>query len=133
VRTSDEALDDCRAPEASDHPQGWLDRRPPIEPASRGRYQDALLARLGPQHHLIDEIPFDFARRLMSMVVERPAGTYRLICKGAPEAVFARTAHYEHHGEILPIEGIVLDDLRIEYEASERGRLPRAGNRVSGI
>jgi Mg2+-importing ATPase len=81
-----------------------------------------------PQHHLIDEIPFDFARRLMSVVVERPDGTYRLICKGAPEAVFARSTHYEHRGEILPIESIVLDDLRIEYE-----RLSADGFRVLAI
>ncbi len=81
-----------------------------------------------PQHHLIDEIPFDFARRLMSVVVERPDGTYRLICKGAPEAVFARSTRYEHRGEILPIESIVLDDLRIEYE-----RLSTDGFRVLAI
>ena len=81
-----------------------------------------------PQHHLIDEIPFDFARRLMSVVVERPDGTYRLICKGAPEAVFARSTHYEHRGEILPIESIVLDDLRLEYE-----RLSADGFRVLAL
>jgi magnesium-transporting ATPase (P-type) len=38
-----------------------------------------------PEHRLVDEIPFDFAQRLMSVVVQKPDGGHRLICKGAPE------------------------------------------------
>src|ERR1700726_2717294 len=36
----------------------------------------------------IDEIPFDFSRRMMSVVVETPDKDHRLLTKGAPESVF---------------------------------------------
>ena len=36
----------------------------------------------------VDEIPFDFSRRMMSVVVEGPDGMRQLLTKGAPEAVF---------------------------------------------
>src|SRR6476661_10182885 len=35
-------------------------------------------------HEKVDEIPFDFQRRLMSVVVRTPEGGHRLISKGAP-------------------------------------------------
>ncbi|MFX6254427.1 hypothetical protein ABTF84_19885, partial [Acinetobacter baumannii] len=37
----------------------------------------------------IDEIPFDFSRRRLSVVVERDDGRHILICKGAVEEMFA--------------------------------------------
>ena len=36
-----------------------------------------------PKFQKVDEIPFDFSRKLMSVVVETPEGIQRLICKGA--------------------------------------------------
>jgi P-type Mg2+ transporter len=69
-----------------------------------------------PEHRLVDEIPFDFSRRLMSVVVELPEGTRRLVCKGAPEEVFARCTHFETEGEILPMDRMIMDDLRLEHE-----------------
>src|SRR3974390_1114931 len=38
----------------------------------------------------VDEIPFDFYRRMMAVVVEGPGGERQLLCKGAPEGVFAK-------------------------------------------
>ena len=38
----------------------------------------------------VDEIPFDFTRRMMSVVVEGPDGKRELLTKGAPEAVFSQ-------------------------------------------
>jgi Mg2+-importing ATPase len=48
----------------------------------------AILARAKPDEawHKVDEVPFDFERRRLSVVVER-AGGRRLITKGAPEAI----------------------------------------------
>jgi Mg2+-importing ATPase len=45
----------------------------------------------------VDEIPFDFTRRRMSVVVEHEHQTHRLICKGAVEEVLAvcKSAHDE--------------------------------------
>jgi Mg2+-importing ATPase len=59
----------------------------------------------------IDEIPFDFTRRMMSVVVESPDGQRELLTKGAPEAVFARCTHFESNGEIFPMEPILVGDL----------------------
>ncbi|HVM61265.1 MAG TPA: magnesium-translocating P-type ATPase [Verrucomicrobiae bacterium] len=62
----------------------------------------------------IDELPFDFSRRMMSVVVEGPGGTRQLLTKGAPEAVFVKCTHFEYEGEIFPMESILADDLMAE-------------------
>jgi Mg2+-importing ATPase len=64
----------------------------------------------------VDEIPFDFSRRLMSVVVETPEGKHRLLTKGAPEAVFSRCTRFELDGEVLPTEQVLINDLREEHE-----------------
>ncbi len=64
----------------------------------------------------LDEIPFDFVRRMMSVVVRDPRGKPRLLAKGAPEEIYRRCTRFELNGELLPIEQIVLDELRAEYE-----------------
>jgi Mg2+-importing ATPase len=68
------------------------------------------------KHQKIDEIPFDFSRKMMSVVVQTPEGTRRLLSKGAPEQIFKRCSHFEYQGKIYPMRQIYLDDLRIEYE-----------------
>jgi Mg2+-importing ATPase len=59
----------------------------------------------------VDEIPFDFTRRMMSVVVEGPDGQRQLLTKGAPEAVFAKCTHFESNGDIYPMEPILVGDL----------------------
>ncbi len=59
----------------------------------------------------IDEIPFDFSRRMMSVAVEGPDGERQLLTKGAPEAVFTRCTHFESEGEIFPMEPILVGNL----------------------
>src|SRR6185436_12809335 len=59
----------------------------------------------------IDEIPFDFSRRVMSVVVET-GETHRLIMKGAPAEVFKRCSRYKLDGESLEMENLILADLR---------------------
>ena len=59
----------------------------------------------------VDEIPFDFTRRMMSVVVEGPDGQRELLTKGAPEAVFAKCTHFESDGDIFPMEPILVGDL----------------------
>ena len=43
----------------------------------------------------VDEIPFDFSRRMMSVILERPDKNHRILTKGAPESVFLRCSFYE--------------------------------------
>jgi Mg2+-importing ATPase len=42
----------------------------------------------------LDEIPFDFTRRMMSVLVEDAEGKAILLTKGAPEEVFLRCSHF---------------------------------------
>ena len=63
------------------------------------------------KYKMVDEIPFDFSRRMMSVAVEGPDGERQLLTKGAPEAVFAKCTHFESDGEIFPMEPILVGDL----------------------
>ncbi len=65
----------------------------------------------------VDEIPFDFVRRMMSVVVRNSKGQNRLLAKGAPEEIYRRCTHFELNGEVEAMEQIVLDELRAEYES----------------
>jgi Mg2+-importing ATPase len=76
----------------------------------------------------VDEIPFDFSRRLMSVVVEKPKGGHRLICKGAPEEVFKRCHRFELEDDTFPIDALLIHDLREEHES-----LSREGFRVLAL
>ena len=59
----------------------------------------------------VDEIPFDFSRRMMSVAVEGPDGARQLLTKGAPEGVFTKCTHFESDGEIFPMEPILVGNL----------------------
>jgi P-type Mg2+ transporter len=67
-----------------------------------------------PDYRKVDEIPFDFSRKRMSVVVETPDGIHRLICKGATEAVFQRCDRFELEGKIYPVDPLLIADLK-EY------------------
>jgi len=81
-----------------------------------------------PAWQKVDEIPFDFSRRLMSVVVETPQDTHRIITKGAPEEVFKRCTRFELNGQLCPLEPIFIQDLKEEHEA-----LSQDGFRVLAI
>jgi len=63
----------------------------------------------------VDEMPFDFERKIMSVVVEID-GKHRLIAKGAPEEIFRRCGRYELEDEILDIEDLIISDLKEECD-----------------
>src|SRR6266487_3073560 len=73
-----------------------------------------------PDWRKVDELPFDFSRRLMSVVVETPEGVHRLICKGAPEEVFKRCTRFVLDGEVSPVDDVLIEDLREEHESLSR-------------
>jgi Mg2+-importing ATPase len=53
----------------------------------------------------IDEIPFDFERRRLSVVVETPEGGRRLlITKGAPEPIVGLSTAFEAEGRVAPLD-----------------------------
>lgn len=70
-----------------------------------------------PDFKKVDEIPFDFSRKLMSVVVETPEGIHRLICKGAAEAVFQRCGSFELEGRVYPTDPLLITELKEECDA----------------
>ena len=81
-----------------------------------------------PEFTKVDEIPFDFERRIMSVVVRTPEGKDLVISKGAPEAIFPRCSSSDLDGKRLPMDRAHLEELGHEYE-----RLSADGFRVLAI
>ena len=65
----------------------------------------------------LDEIPFDFTRRMMSVLVEDPEGKAILLTKGAPEEVFHQCSHFELDGKLSPMDPSLIVGLKEEYES----------------
>ena len=51
----------------------------------------------------IDELPFDFQRKRMSVIVETSQDQHILICKGAVEEIMQLSSHVEINGEALEV------------------------------
>ena len=64
----------------------------------------------------VDEIPFDFQRRIMSVVVRTPDGQDRMICKGAPESILSRCINAELDGALVPLDPRHLEEFKREHE-----------------
>jgi Mg2+-importing ATPase len=69
------------------------------------------------QYKKLDEIPFDFTRRMMSVLVQDPTGQSILLTKGAPEEVFRHCSHFELDGKISPMDPALVVGLKEEYES----------------
>jgi Mg2+-importing ATPase len=65
----------------------------------------------------LDEIPFDFTRRMMSVLVEDPEGKALLLTKGAPEEVFLRCSHFELEGKLSAMAPDLMVGLKQEYDS----------------
>jgi P-type Mg2+ transporter len=89
-----------------------------------------LATALRPDHQFtkIDEIPFDFERRRLSVVVQRDDGQHLLICKGAVEELFAISSHYETRSECAR-----LDPSHLETAKRETAELNGDGFRVVAV
>ncbi|MDD4874548.1 MAG: magnesium-translocating P-type ATPase [Dehalococcoidales bacterium] len=68
------------------------------------------------QYKKIDEVPFDFSRKLMSVVIEND-NQHRIIVKGAPEEVYKRCSSFELDGDVLEMDAgnLLLLELKNEY------------------
>lgn len=76
----------------------------------------------------IDEIPFDFKRRRMSVVVAERDEHHLLICKGAIEEMLSVCSHYEKNGATLELDEPALADI-----SSVTTALNHDGLRVVGV
>lgn len=61
----------------------------------------------------IDELPFDFARRRMSVIVEDEQGEHTLICKGAVEEILSICTMAEMtDGTLVPFSNTLSDEIK---------------------
>jgi Mg2+-importing ATPase len=65
----------------------------------------------------LDELPFDFTRRMMSVLVQNPEGHAVLLTKGAPEEVFLRCSHFELDGKLSAMDPERTVELKREYDS----------------
>ena len=76
---------------------------------------------------LVDELPFDFQRRRMSVVVDYESD-HVLICKGAVEEIYECCSHYQIGDEVFPLIPMIRDNLFEEVDS-----LNKDGFRVLGV
>ncbi|HMX56748.1 MAG TPA: magnesium-translocating P-type ATPase [Leptospiraceae bacterium] len=69
---------------------------------SYGHLEEDLKVKEG--YRKIDEIPFDFTRRRMSVIVEDKVNQHILICKGAVDEVMHLSTHAEIEGHVVPLQ-----------------------------
>lgn len=60
----------------------------------------------------LDEIPFDFARRRMSVIVKNNSGEHTMVCKGAVEEILSICNYTEIDGKIASLT----DDMRLHVK-----------------
>ncbi len=65
----------------------------------------------------LDELPFDFTRRMMSVLVRDPEGNAILFTKGAPEEVFHQCSHFELDGKLSPMDPKQMGILKEHYDS----------------
>ena len=87
-----------------------------------------ILQNLDTSFQKIDELPFDFERRRMSVIVKDDEGTVSMVTKGALEEMLTISSRVEYQGEVTPLT----DAIRAEILA-EVGQLNKQGLRVLGI
>ena len=90
--------------------------------------EHSLLQNLDQTFQKIDELPFDFERRRMSVIVKDDEGTVSMVTKGALEEMLNISTHVEYHGETIPLT----EEIRQEV-LTEVGQLNRQGLRVLGV
>jgi len=76
----------------------------------------------------VDEIPFDFERRRMSVVVSERDDAHTLICKGALQEILTVSSHVRYNGDVVPLDATMLRRI-----ARVTDNLNRQGLRVVAV
>jgi Mg2+-importing ATPase len=80
-----------------------------------------LVPNLHQQYQKVDEVPFDFIRRRMSVIVEEQ-GQHLLICKGAVEEIVNLCTQAYSEGDIVPLTGALHQQaLQVTRQLNEDG------------
>ena len=99
-----------------------------IERTKEEENEDFSLQNLSTHYTKVDEIPFDFERRRMSVVVADAAGKTQMITKGAVEEMLAISNYAEYDGQVLPLT----DEIK-QYILQKVDDLNDDGMRVIGV
>ncbi len=102
-----------------------------LRPAAGNPLDTAILQHEHPDlaaYQKLDEVPFDFERRCLSVIVAWPGGTRLLVAKGAPEQLVARCTAYEVAGVAHPLDAAARAPIESVY-----GDLHAAGLRVLAV
>lgn len=99
-----------------------------MDKAILSHVKDLKLEHLKEDYKKIDEIPFDFTRRRMSVVVEDKVGKRQIITKGAVEEMISICSYVEFDGGVQPMS---TDFIRKSREISEE--MNRNGMRVLAV
>lgn len=89
---------------------------------------DRELARMLEGYEKVDEIPFDFDRRRMSVMVRDTAGKTQLVTKGAVEEILGCCSHAEWRGQVVELT----DEMRVRVRRAA-DRLNEDGMRVLAV
>ncbi len=77
---------------------------------------------LDKNYRKVDEIPFDFTRRRMSVIVENGSGKNLLICKGAAEELLEICTEAKVNGSVVPLTAEILGQInRLKNDLNEDG------------
>ena len=90
--------------------------------------EHAILQNLDTSFQKIDELPFDFERRRMSVIVKDDSNVVSMVTKGALEEMLNISTHVEYRGDIIPLT----EDIR-QGVLAEVAQLNRQGLRVLGV
>lgn len=86
-----------------------------IDIAVINRAVEKKLDDLLPKYERVDEIPFDFTRRRMSVVLQDTSGKRQLITKGAVEEIIDICALVEWQGKVIPFTDDIKDKAKDVY------------------
>ena len=105
----DRSLDAAGAPSARPLTLAYLNSR--FESGIRNPLETAILQQPGIDatgYEKVDEIPFDFERRRLSVVMRTPEAAERrlLVTKGAAESILALSTAFEAGGQVRPLDRV---------------------------
>ena len=99
-----------------------------MDKAILSHVKELKLEHLKDTYTKVDEIPFDFIRRRMSVVIEDKQGKRQIITKGAVEEMLSICSHTEFNGEVHSLT----DELKVKAQKISE-EMNRKGMRVLAV
>ena len=99
-----------------------------MDKAILSHVKELKLEHLKDAYTKVDEIPFDFIRRSMSVVIEDKQGKRQIITKGAVEEMLSICSHTEFNGEVQSLT----DELKVKAQKISE-EMNRKGMRVLAV